>query len=96
MGSSILASLSQAGGNDPHRVVSKPLPPRSLRFADRVVRNATRTLTQSNYDAQTTDPLAFGMSLKMLNMALYANPIRTARNALLGITIPVWCTASFS
>lgn len=35
MGSSILVSLSEAGGNDPHRVVSKPLPPHSLRSADR-------------------------------------------------------------
>ena len=35
MGSSILASLSEAGGNNPHRVVSKPLPPHSLRSADR-------------------------------------------------------------
>jgi len=39
MGSSILASLSEAGGNDPHGVVSKPLPPHSLRPADRVERD---------------------------------------------------------
>jgi len=39
MGSSILASLSEAGGNDPRGLVSKPLPPHSLDPADRVERN---------------------------------------------------------
>ncbi len=39
MGSSILASLSEAGGNDPRGLVSKPLPPHSLDLADRVERN---------------------------------------------------------
>src|ERR1700675_4720087 len=39
MGSSILASLSEAGGNDPFDLVSKPLPSHSLDPADRVERN---------------------------------------------------------
>ena len=30
VGSSILASLSEAGGNEPRQAASKPLPPRSL------------------------------------------------------------------
>jgi len=30
MGSSILASLSEAGGNDPNHLVNRPLPPHSL------------------------------------------------------------------
>jgi hypothetical protein len=44
MGSSILASLSEAGGNDPCGLVSKPLPSRSLDPADRVERNPHRYL----------------------------------------------------
>ena len=36
MGSSILASLSEAGGNDPHKSRSKPLPPRSKTREDRL------------------------------------------------------------
>jgi hypothetical protein len=36
MGSSILASLSEAGGNDPFLPVSGPLPPHELVGADRV------------------------------------------------------------
>jgi len=36
MGSSILASLSEAGGNDPFLPVSGPLPPHALVGADRV------------------------------------------------------------
>ena len=36
MGSSILASLSEAGGNDPFLPVSGPLPPHELVDADRV------------------------------------------------------------
>jgi hypothetical protein len=35
VGSSILASLSEAGGNDRHKSRSKPLPPRSEIRADR-------------------------------------------------------------
>src|SRR5882762_11674312 len=35
VGSSILASLSEAGGNDRHRSWSKPLPPRSKTREDR-------------------------------------------------------------
>jgi hypothetical protein len=35
MGSSILASLSEAGGNDPNRPPSRPLPPRPAADADR-------------------------------------------------------------
>src|ERR1700682_4206875 len=35
VGSSILASLSEAGGNDRHRSWSKPLPPRSKTGEDR-------------------------------------------------------------
>jgi hypothetical protein len=50
MGSSILASLSEAGGNDPLRAMSKPLPPRSQRSADRVCseRNPHLYLEQVN------------------------------------------------
>src|SRR5712692_8936700 len=36
VGSSILASLSEAGGNDPHKSRSKPLPPRSKTREDRL------------------------------------------------------------
>jgi hypothetical protein len=47
MGSSILASLSEAGGNDPSGLVSKPLPSHSLDPADRVERNPHRYLLQA-------------------------------------------------
>jgi len=47
MGSSILASLSEAGGNDPHGLVSKPLPPHSLDPADRVERNPRPLVLQT-------------------------------------------------
>ena len=39
MGSSILASLSEAGGNDPCHPVNGPLPPQLPDGADRVERN---------------------------------------------------------
>jgi len=41
MGSSILASLSEAGGNDPYQLVNGPLPPHALDSADRVERDRT-------------------------------------------------------
>ncbi len=47
MGSSILASLSEAGGNDPRGLVSKPLPPHSLDPADRVERNPRPLIMQT-------------------------------------------------
>jgi hypothetical protein len=47
MGSSILASLSEAGGNDPRGLVSKPLPSHSLNPADRVERNPRNQVMQA-------------------------------------------------
>jgi hypothetical protein len=47
MGSSILASLSEAGGNDPFDLVSKPLPSHSLDHADRVERNPHLCIMQA-------------------------------------------------
>jgi hypothetical protein len=47
MGSSILASLSEAGGNDPFDLVSKPLPSHSLDHADRVERNPRLCIMQA-------------------------------------------------
>ncbi len=46
MGSSILASLSEAGGNDPFHLVSRPLPPHLLDVADRVGTRPTPLLVQ--------------------------------------------------
>jgi hypothetical protein len=46
MGSSILASLSEAGGNDPFHLVSRPLPPHLLDVADRVGTRPTPPLVQ--------------------------------------------------
>jgi hypothetical protein len=46
MGSSILASLSEAGGNDPFHLVSGPLPPHILDVADRVGTRPTLPLVQ--------------------------------------------------
>src|SRR5450432_1376550 len=40
VGSSILASLSEAGGNDLQKMMSKPLPPRSPLLTSRHVKNA--------------------------------------------------------
>jgi len=40
VGSSILASLSEAGGNDPRKVSSKPLPPRPTLCANRHLKRA--------------------------------------------------------
>jgi hypothetical protein len=40
VGSSILASLSEAGGNDLQKVTSKPLPPRLSLFTSRHVERA--------------------------------------------------------
>ncbi len=53
MGSSILASLSEAGGNDPRGLVSKPLPPHSLDPADRVERNPRPFSMQTNGPKRT-------------------------------------------
>src|ERR1700758_4224629 len=47
MGSSILASLSEAGGNDPLYPVNGPLPPRSPDSADRVGTRPTPVLLQA-------------------------------------------------
>ncbi len=58
MGSSILASLSEAGGNDPLRIVSKPLPPHSQRSADRFV---------------GTRPAHFPLQVRDLNVAPLSN-----------------------
>ena len=55
MGSSILASLSEAGGNNPLHPVNGPLPPRSPDSADRVGTRPTRVLLQAV--AQSVDPL---------------------------------------
>jgi hypothetical protein len=44
VGSSILASLSEAGGNDPHKSQSKPLPPRSKTREDRLSECASVSL----------------------------------------------------
>jgi hypothetical protein len=46
MGSSILASLSEAGGNDPFLPMSGPLPPHSSVGADRVGTRPTPSLMQ--------------------------------------------------
>ena len=46
MGSSILASLSEAGGNDLRHLVNGPLPPHSLNNADRVGTRPARSLMQ--------------------------------------------------
>jgi hypothetical protein len=40
VGSSILASLSEAGGNDLQKVTSKPLPPRLPLFTSRHLKRA--------------------------------------------------------
>ena len=47
MGSSILASLSEAGGNDPFHPVNGPLPPHSPDGADRVGTRPTPSLMQT-------------------------------------------------
>src|SRR5271154_1293908 len=52
MGSSILASLSEAGGNDPYRPASGPLPPHLPDDADRVGTRPTQCPLQSS--AQTS------------------------------------------
>jgi hypothetical protein len=46
MGSSILASLSEAGGNDPLLPENGPLPPHSPNGADRVERDPAPSLLQ--------------------------------------------------
>lgn len=46
MGSSILASLSEAGGNDPSHFVNGPLPPHAL--AVRIVLERDRILTYAS------------------------------------------------
>src|ERR1700693_2859766 len=47
MGSSILASLSEAGGNDPCHPANGPLPPQLLGGADRVKRDPRDALCKS-------------------------------------------------
>jgi hypothetical protein len=49
MGSSILASLSEAGGNDPYHPISGPLPPHLKDDADRVGTRPTPYLLQVRY-----------------------------------------------
>jgi len=59
VGSSILASLSEAGGNDLQKVTSKPLPPRSFLFATRHLKRV-HTLPQCTNranGASKTSPL---------------------------------------
>ena len=54
VGSSILASLSEAGGNELRKVVSKPLPPRSPLFSTRHVK---RTHAPSNARVAPISPV---------------------------------------
>ena len=51
MGSSILASLSEAGGNDPFHHLNGPLPPHSISGADRVERDPRGSLCKRIADS---------------------------------------------
>jgi hypothetical protein len=52
MGSSILASLSEAGGNDPCHPANGPLPPHLLGGADRIGTRPTKCLMQFAYPSE--------------------------------------------
>src|SRR5947209_13130997 len=77
VGSSILASLSEAGGNDPRKVPSKPLPPRSTLCAYRHLKRAhaasnaraTPAGNQSPLLAKTMILLGLGPNTSLPNRA---------------------------
>jgi|GEM_PF-2646211 hypothetical protein len=48
VGSSILASLSEAGGNDPRKSASKPLPPRFANFQEPSTETHPTTIPTAN------------------------------------------------
>lgn len=91
MGSSILASLSEAGGNDPFLPMSGPLPPHSPVGADRVGTRPTPPLMQIRGPLQGTDSARGAWVLNEL-MAAAGHP-RPIFEADSGIPIPDWKSA---
>ena len=56
MGSSNLASLSEAGGNNPYHPLSGPLPPHLKNDADRVERDPRRSHCKSGAQTRECEP----------------------------------------
>ncbi len=70
VGSSILASLSEAGGNDLQKVTSKPLPPRLSPFTSRHLKRAYAT-GLCTADANVELVSKFNKLFILLRLALY-------------------------
>src|SRR5260370_9037211 len=68
VGSSILASLSEAGGNDLQEVTSKPLPPRLPLFTSRHLKPA-HALSNALLPPNVTSALRLNMCLSMFGLA---------------------------
>jgi hypothetical protein len=93
MGSSILASLSEAGGNDPCYPVNGPLPPHSLDGADRVGTRPTHLLMQAVFQSF----LASSNTLPPLfqPLAPFSFLLSIFHRTDSGITVPVWLAPPF-
>ena len=102
VGSSILASLSEAGGNDQHSSLSKPLPPRSRTCESRLsecvhVFLLLHALGQSCVDIPSQDFLTFvNVPTSVWSFRLVAsdmNPVSGERSPASGIA-PILLTRS--
>jgi hypothetical protein len=88
MGSSILASLSEAGGNDSHNPVNGPLPPHLPDGADRVGTRPTPFLLQVACPFVRLLPSFSPLPFQQLIRSLIApRPVCQAR---IGNHVPVW------
>ena len=87
MGSSILASLSEAGGNDPSHSVNGPLPPHTRNSADRVERDRTQP-----YASALPNSRAIAFRGHAVFSMIYEFPLRreSAKSPESGIAVPQW------
>src|SRR5215813_15673949 len=69
VGSSILASLSEAGGNDPRKPASKPLPPRFANFHEPSTETHPTPTPNAKSKPIHTNSKTILMSLKINNLA---------------------------
>jgi hypothetical protein len=72
MGSSILASLSETGGNDPLHPASRPLPPHLRDVADRVGTRPTPRLVQVGCPFLPTLPCLLSLIYQQLRLFHFA------------------------
>jgi hypothetical protein len=92
VGSSILASLSEAGGNDLQKPVSKPLPPRSPFLAGRHMRRAH---SSQHSTPPTTVEVPCNSSNSLLLFILTPDPVRKGCSDLASSFSSELCQAPF-